>query len=33
VYLGIHFRYDSVAGNKLGTNVGRQVIARYLAPR
>lgn len=32
VYLGIHFRYDSVAGNKLGTNVGRQVIARYLAP-
>jgi membrane-associated phospholipid phosphatase len=32
VYLGIHFRYDAVAGNKLGTNVGRQVIARYLAP-
>jgi hypothetical protein len=29
VYLGIHFRYDSEAGTRLGQRVGRQVIARF----
>jgi hypothetical protein len=30
VWLGIHFRYDSLAGNQLGTDVGRYVLANYL---
>jgi len=30
VYLGIHFRYDSVAGNELGNNVGRYTLENYL---
>ena len=30
VYLGIHFRYDSLAGNELGNNVGRYAVASYL---
>lgn len=30
VYLGIHFRYDSIAGNALGRNVGRHAVDRYL---
>ncbi|MEO1319834.1 MAG: vanadium-dependent haloperoxidase [Pseudomonadota bacterium] len=33
VYLGIHFRYDSVAGVQLGEQVGGQVIATRLQPR
>ncbi len=33
VYLGIHFRYDSVAGVQLGKQVGSQVIATLLQPR
>lgn len=33
VYLGIHFRYDSIEGNKLGKKVGAYVLANYLAPR
>ncbi len=32
VYLGIHFRYDSLAGNQLGNNVGRYALERYLGP-
>lgn len=31
VYLGIHFRYDSMAGNKLGKHVGSYAVERYLA--
>ena len=30
VYLGIHFRYDSIAGNRLGNDVGSYVVAHYL---
>lgn len=30
VYLGIHFRYDSIAGKKLGAAVGQQVVSRFL---
>jgi hypothetical protein len=30
VYLGIHFRYDSIAGNRLGAEVGRNAVERYL---
>ena len=30
VYLGIHFRYDSVAGNELGRNVGAYAVAHSL---
>lgn len=33
VYLGIHFRYDSIAGNKLGQRVGDYASRRYLRPR
>jgi hypothetical protein len=32
VYLGIHFRYDAVAGNDLGEKVGRYAVENYLAP-
>jgi membrane-associated phospholipid phosphatase len=32
VYLGIHFRYDSVAGNELGNNVGRYTLKESLVP-
>ncbi|MEZ5920413.1 MAG: vanadium-dependent haloperoxidase [Parvularculaceae bacterium] len=32
VYLGIHFRYDSVAGNALGRQVGENVLENLLAP-
>jgi membrane-associated phospholipid phosphatase len=32
VYLGIHFRYDSVAGNDLGDKVGRYAIQKFLVP-
>lgn len=32
VYLGIHFRYDSVEGNILGTRIGDYALARYLLP-
>jgi hypothetical protein len=30
VYLGIHFRYDSLAGNELGRKVGAYAIKKYL---
>jgi membrane-associated phospholipid phosphatase len=32
VYLGIHFRYDSVAGNELGNKVGRYAVEESLVP-
>lgn len=32
VYLGIHFRYDSVAGVELGRRVGRNVVDTMLLP-
>jgi len=32
VYLGIHFRYDSLAGNELGNKVGGYAVEKYLAP-
>lgn len=32
VYLGIHFRYDSVAGVELGTRIGEHAVREYLAP-
>ena len=32
VYLGIHFRYDSVAGNELGHKVGGYALEKYLTP-
>ena len=30
IYLGIHFRYDSIEGVELGTKVGRNVVERFL---
>jgi hypothetical protein len=33
VYLGIHFRYDSIEGNRLGTAIGEYVLDNYLRPR
>jgi hypothetical protein len=30
VYLGIHFRYDSVEGNRLGKRIGKYISDRYL---
>ena len=33
VYLGIHFRYDSVEGVRLGKNVGRNVVGNHLKRR
>ena len=30
VYLGIHFRYDSIQGNQLGKQVGNYVIENEL---
>ncbi len=33
VYLGIHFRYDSVEGNRLGRLVGDYVVANEARPR
>ena len=30
IYLGIHFRYDSLAGNKLGTQIGAYAAANFL---
>ena len=32
VWLGIHFRYDSVAGTELGRTVGRHVVDGFLRP-
>jgi membrane-associated phospholipid phosphatase len=32
VYLGIHFRYDSLAGNRLGKDVGGYLLENYLKP-
>ena len=33
IYLGIHFRYDSIEGVRLGEKVGRNVVANYLGRR
>jgi hypothetical protein len=32
VYLGIHFRYDSIEGNKLGTQIGNHGWNHHLVP-
>jgi len=32
VYLGIHFRYDSIEGNRLGTKLGEYTLAHHLVP-
>jgi hypothetical protein len=32
VYLGIHFRYDSIEGNRHGREVGEYVVAQMLRP-
>lgn len=32
VYLGIHFRYDSEEGYRLGTQVGKYAVQNYLKP-
>lgn len=32
LYLGIHFRYDSEEGNRLGTRVGNHIINHFLKP-
>ncbi len=32
VYLGIHFRYDSIEGNKLGNQIGQFALLNYLTP-
>lgn len=32
VYLGIHFRYDSIVGNELGRQVGEFAVSRLLRP-
>jgi len=32
VYLGIHFRYDSIEGVRLGERVGRNVVDNFLRP-
>jgi membrane-associated phospholipid phosphatase len=32
VYLGIHFRYDSIEGNRLGGRIGRHVVRTLLPP-
>ena len=32
LYLGIHFRYDSEEGNKLGTQIGEYASANFLKP-
>jgi len=33
LYLGIHFRYDSIVGNELGHRIGAFVVANALRPR
>lgn len=30
VYLGIHFRYDSIEGNKLGAKIGNFIVTNYM---
>ena len=32
IYLGIHFRYDSEEGHRLGTQVGNYAVENYLQP-
>jgi len=32
VYLGIHFRYDSIEGNRLGRQIGDYVLETALLP-
>jgi hypothetical protein len=33
VYLGIHFRYDSIEGNRLGTLIGQYALDNFLTPQ
>jgi hypothetical protein len=33
VYLGIHFRYDSIEGNRLGTFIGQYALDNFLTPQ
>jgi hypothetical protein len=33
MFLGIHFRYDSMEGNKLGTKIGNYAFANFLMPK
>ncbi|MDJ0760522.1 MAG: vanadium-dependent haloperoxidase [Woeseiaceae bacterium] len=33
IYLGIHFRYDSIEGVRLGGKVGNNVVSNHLQPR
>jgi hypothetical protein len=33
IYLGIHFRYDSIEGVRLGDAVGRNVVDNFLRPK
>ena len=32
LYLGIHFRYDAIEGNRLGTQIGKFITTTFLAP-
>jgi hypothetical protein len=32
LYLGIHFRYDSIEGNRLGRRIGEYALASALTP-
>jgi hypothetical protein len=32
IYLGIHFRYDSVEGNRLGSQIGEYGVMNFLSP-
>jgi hypothetical protein len=32
IYLGIHFRYDSIEGNRLGRHIGEFIVANFLRP-
>jgi hypothetical protein len=32
VYLGIHFRYDSIEGNRVGCRIGKHALATALIP-
>jgi hypothetical protein len=32
IYLGIHFRYDSIEGNRLGRRIGSYIVANFLRP-
>jgi hypothetical protein len=32
VYLGIHFRYDSIEGYNLGKQIGEYAVTNFLTP-